>query len=145
MLVVSAATVFAETDVSYNNSESVDFNNPVAQVDEDKATPSVGQLIRFIPVTIDVTRNEVKVRGYFVNMNESKAVGSFEKVKMNVYRDGKFLVGGNFGTIHDFIIDPLSLDYEGFSFGGSHDLNTGSFACGDSYYCVLECSFSTYR
>ena len=135
MLVFSLATSVSAEVGSTNEAESID---------ENKASPSVGDLVRFVPMTIDVSTNKVIVRGYFINMNTNKAVGSFKNVKMNVYKDGSYLVGGSFGTIDDFTIEPLRMEYDGFSFSGSHNLNPGSYSCNDLFYCAVDCSFTSY-
>ena len=144
MLVFSLATSVSAEVGSTNEAESVDYENPVVDIDENKASPSVGDLVRFVPMTIDVSTNKVIVRGYFINMNTNKAVGSFKNVKMNVYKDGSYLVGGSFGTIDDFTIEPLRMEYDGFSFSGSHNLNPGSYSCNDLFYCAVDCSFTSY-
>ena len=141
MILSLSAVVFADDAVDEAVAETVTTESPIVDKGEDKATPSAGQLIHFIPTTIDVTSENVKVSGYFVNLNNT-SVSTFEDYKMDVYRNGNYLVGGSFGKINDFTINPYSVKYQSFTFtGGDHGLNHGSYSCDDRCYCVASFSF----
>ena len=44
-----------------------------------------GDLIRFVPTKIVVSDNQVRVEGYFINMNTDASVKNFEDFNMSVY------------------------------------------------------------
>jgi hypothetical protein len=153
VMCVSAFTVAYAADVDVPNeaettgSESmVGESGKVAddQDPADKASANLGDMIRFIPLTIDVSYNKVVVDGYFVNLSTTYHVGSFRDVTMDVYEGGSFLIGADFGTIHDFTLNPLSSVRQSFAFNGWHNLNYGSYSCGDDFYCVVACTFSKW-
>lgn len=106
------------------------------------AEPSVGDLIHFIPTTVDVTDSAVTVKGYFINLNENYRVSNFREYEMDLYIDGELIVSGNFGTINNFTVEPMGMVYQTFTFNGAHDLNVGSYVAGDDWYCVVSCTFS---
>ena len=153
VMCVSAFTVAYAADVDVPNeaettsSESmVNENGKVAddQDPTDKASATLGDMIRFIPLTIDVSYNKVVVDGYFVNLSTTYTVGNFRDVTMDVYEGGSLLVAADFGKIHDFTLKPLSTVRQSFIFNGWHDLNYGSYSCGDIFYCVVSCTFSKW-
>ena len=132
-----------EPEDGFNMSEASSTENPVAPKDPTKATLSYGDLIRYIPISLDVTSTKVTVYGYFVNLNTNVSVGQFRNFDMDIYIDGDFLVGGTFGTIPNFSISPLSTYYQCFTFTGSfYNLNSGSYQCDDTIYCTFACNFS---
>lgn len=103
--------------------------------------PSMGDLIRFIPITIDVSRNEVTVEGYFINLNDV-AISNFRDFEMDVYRNNQLLISGYFGNINSFTVYPGVACYQSFTFVGSHNLNTGFYVCDDVCYAVTAFRFS---
>lgn len=106
------------------------------------ADPDMSDLIRFIPTEITVSANKVVVVGYFVNLNENYTVKNFKDFDMEVYQDGELLVSGSFGQINEFAVKPLGVQYQSFTFNGSHDLNEGTFSCGDTVYATFTCKYS---
>lgn len=102
---------------------------------------SMGDLIRFIPITIDVSRNEVTVEGYFINLND-RSVSNFKDFEMDVYRNNQLLISGYFGTINSFTVLPGKACYQSFTFTGPHNLNTGFYVCDDICYAVTCFRFS---
>lgn len=105
------------------------------------ASADISDLIRFIPTEIVVSTNKVEVSGYFVNLNADVTVKDFTDFEMEVYQDGELLVEGSFGEINAFSIRPLSVQYQSFSFNGAHDLNEGTYSCGDTIYAVFTCNY----
>ena len=115
-----------------------------AAKDTQKASqPDVSDLIRFVPTTIEVKPSQVIVSGYFINLDSSKSVSSFQNFTMDVYMGGSLLISGSFGTINDFTVYPGRTVYQTFTFNGSHDLNVGYYVCDDSCYCVTAFRFLT--
>ncbi len=144
MLFSLSVAAFADEEVDNAVTESVSTEGPVVDKGTDKAIPSNGDLIHFIPTTIDVTSEYVKVTGYFINLNTEVSVRSFSDFEMDVYRNGSYLVGGRFGTINDFSVKPLGAKLQSFTFrGGDHGLTHGSYSCDDRCYCVVSMSFYT--
>lgn len=105
------------------------------------ASADMGDLIRFIPTEITVSTNKVLVEGYFVNLNDDVTVKNFTNFEMDVYLDGDLLVSGSFGTINEFSVKPMGVKYQSFTFNGEHDLNEGTYTCGDKFYAVFTCDF----
>lgn len=105
------------------------------------ASPDISDLLRFIPTEIIVSADKVEVSGYFVNLNEDVTVKNFTDFEMAVYQDGDLLVEGSFGEINAFSIKPLSVQYQSFTFNGAHDLNEGTYSCGDTIYAVFTCNY----
>ena len=105
------------------------------------ASPDMSDLIRFIPTEIIVSANKVEVSGYFVNLNEDVTVKNFTDFEIEVYQDGELLVEGSFGEIDAFSIKPLSVQYHSFTFNGAHDLNEGTYSCGDTVYALFTCNY----
>lgn len=105
------------------------------------ASPDMSDLIRFIPTEIIVSTDKVEVSGYFVNLNEDVTVKNFTDFEMAVYQDGDLLVEGSFGEIDAFSIKPLRVQYQSFTFDGAHDLNEGTYSCGDTVYVVFTCNY----
>lgn len=105
------------------------------------ASADISDLIRFIPTEIVVSTNKVEVSGYFVNLNADVTVKDFTDFEMEVYQDGELLVEGSFGEIDAFSIKPLSVQYQSFTFNGAHDLNEGTYSCGDAVYAVFTCNY----
>lgn len=105
------------------------------------ASPDMSDLLRFIPTEIIVSTDKVEVSGYFVNLNADVTVKDFTDFEMEVYQDGELLVEGSFGEINAFSIRPLSVQYQSFSFNGAHDLNEGTYSCGDTIYAVFTCNY----
>lgn len=144
MLFSLSAFAFADDEADTAVAETVSTEGPIVDKGTDKATPSEGELIHFIPTTIDVTSENVKVSGYFINLNSDVSVGNFEDFEMDVYRNGSYLVGGSFGKIHEFMIRPFSVKAHSFTFtGGDHGLTHGSYSCDDRCYSVINCTFYT--
>ena len=104
-------------------------------------SPDMSDLLRFIPTEIIVSADKVEVSGYFVNLNEDVTVKNFTDFEMAVYQDGDLLVEGSFGEINAFSIKPLSIQYQSFTFNGAHDLNEGTYSCGDTIYAVFTCNY----
>lgn len=105
------------------------------------ASADMGDLIRFIPTEIVVSTDKVEVKGYFVNLNEDVTVKNFTDFDMEVYLDGDLLVDGSFGDINQFTVKPLGVKYQSFTFNGSHDLNEGTYSCGDKFYAAFTCDY----
>ena len=105
------------------------------------ASADISDLIRFIPTEIVVSTNKVEVSGYFVNLNADVTVKDFTDFEMEVYQDGELLVEGSFGEINAFSIKPLSVQYQSFTFNGAHDLNEGTYSCGDTIYAAFTCNY----
>ena len=105
------------------------------------ASPDMSDLIRFIPTEIVVSTNKVEVSGYFVNLNGDVTVKDFTDFEMEVYQDGELLVEGSFGEIDAFSIKPLSVQYQSFTFDGAHELNEGTYSCGDTIYAAFTCNY----
>ena len=76
-----------------------------------------GNLIRFIPVNVDVTDRAITVNGYFVNLNQNCDVKNFRNFEMSVYRNGNQIATGSFGTINAFIVTVYELSLEVVSLG----------------------------
>lgn len=102
-----------------------------------------GDLIRFVPTKIVVSDNQVRVEGYFINMNTDASVKNFEDFNMSVYLKDEELIEGDFGKINEFTIPPLGMKYQTFTFNGSHNLNNGDYTCTPSFYCLLDCTFTS--
>ena len=105
------------------------------------ASPDMSDLLRFIPTEIIVSTDKVEVSGYFVNLNADVTVKDFTDFEIAVYQDGELLVEGNFGEIDAFSIKPLSVQYQSFTFDGAHDLNEGTYSCGDTVYAAFTCNY----
>lgn len=105
------------------------------------ASADISDLIRFIPTEIVVSTNKVEVSGYFVNLNADVTVKDFTDFEIEVYQDGELLVEGSFGEINAFSIKPLSVQYQSFTFNGAHDLNEGTYSCGDTIYAAFTCNY----
>lgn len=137
------AVAFAEgvDKDTVNDADFVDAENPVAEPD-DRANPNTGDLIRFVPTVYEVTSEKTVVRGYFVNMNADYAVADFTNFKMNFYDDGDYIVGGSFGTIDSFTLEPKRLEYDAFAFWENTGLKPGTYVCSDRHYCVVTCDFN---
>ena len=151
--IILTATVCAnaeETEKTYNKTSDISFEaeatakkeaeNKDKEMTKDSG-PSMGDLIRFIPITIDVSYNEVTVEGFFVNMNDV-AIGNLREFEMDVYRDNQLLISGYFGDINNFTVYPGRTQYQGFTFMGSHNLNNGYYVCDDFCYAVPVFRFS---
>lgn len=136
MLFSLSAFAFADDEVETAVAETVSTEGPVVDESMDKGEPTKAELIRFVPTKLVVTSQSVEVHGYFVNLNTDVSVGHFTEFEMDVYDDGDYLLGGSFGTIHDFMIRPLGLKAQIFEFsGGDHGLKHGTLACNDGDYC----------
>lgn len=105
------------------------------------ASPDMSDLLRFIPTEIIVSTDKVEVSGYFVNLNADVTVKDFTDFEIEVYQDGELLVEGSFGEIDAFSIKPLSVQYQSFTFNGAHDLNEGTYSCGDTIYAAFTCNY----
>ena len=105
------------------------------------ASPDISDLLRFIPTEIIVSTDKVEVSGYFVNLNADVTVKDFTDFEMAVYQDGELLVEGSFGEIDAFSIKPLSVQYQSFTFDGAHELNEGTYSCGDTIYAAFTCNY----
>ena len=105
------------------------------------ASPDMSDLLRFIPTEIIVSTDKVEVSGYFVNLNADVTVKDFTDFEMEVYQDGELLVEGSFGEIDAFSIKPLSVQYQSFTFDGAHELNEGTYSCGDTIYAAFTCNY----
>lgn len=105
------------------------------------ASPDISDLLRFIPTEIIVSTDKVEVSGYFVNLNADVTVKDFTDFEIAVYQDGELLVEGNFGEIDAFSIKPLSVQYQSFTFDGAHELNEGTYSCGDTIYAAFTCNY----
>lgn len=153
LLVILTATVCANaegTEKTDNSTSDISFEakatvkkeeeNKDREVTKDSG-PSMGDLIRFIPITIDVSYNEVTVEGFFVNMNDV-SISNFREFEMDVYRNNQLLISGYFGDINNFTVYPGRTQYQGFTFRGSHNLNNGFYVCDDFCYAVPVFRFS---
>lgn len=105
------------------------------------ASPDMSDLLRFIPTEIIVSTDKVEVSGYFVNLNADVTVKDFTDFEIAVYQDGELLVEGNFGEIDAFSMKPLSVQYQSFTFDGAHELNEGTYSCGDTIYAAFTCNY----
>ena len=105
------------------------------------ASPDMSDLLRFIPTEIIVSTDKVEVSGYFVNLNADVTVKDFTDFEIAVYQDGELLVEGNFGEIDAFSMKPLSVQYQSFTFDGAHELNEGTYRCGDTIYAAFTCNY----
>lgn len=105
------------------------------------ASPDMSDLLRFIPTEIIVSTDKVEVSGYFVNLNADVTVKDFTDFEMAVYQDGELLVEGSFGEIDAFSMKPLSVQYQSFTFDGAHELNEGTYSCGDTIYAAFTCNY----
>ena len=144
MLFSLSAFAFADDEVDTAVAETVSTEDPVIDESMDKGEPTKAELIRFVPTKLVVTSQSVEVHGYFVNLNTDVSVGHFTKFKIEVYDDGDYLLGGSFGTIHDFMIRPLGVKGQIFEFsGGDYGLKHGTLACNDGDYCKTEFSAIT--
>ena len=144
----TAACVYAEEAVdneavAVNEEAKVTLAKAGGEGESKSSGMNVGDLIRFIPTSIEVSSRKVQVFGYFVNLNSDYAVKNFRNFEMDVYLDGTLLTSGDFGTIHEFKIEPFGIQYQSFTYNGSHDLNTGSYQCDDRCYCVISCTFTS--
>ncbi len=127
-----------------NVAEEIFTEGPMVE-NETKAYLSAGDLIRFIPVVIDVTKSYVEVQGYFVNMNSNITISDFTNFEMDIYQGGDFIISGYFGKINSFSVYPLSAKYQSFTFTGdyTYGLNTGSYTCDDLTCAAVGFSFSS--
>lgn len=151
MLMSVTVCAFAEqTNQTDNKTNDISAEaNATAKKEEERrnrgdtkdSSPSMGDLIRFIPITIDVSRNEVTVEGYFINLNDVP-VSNFRDFEMDVYRNNQLLISGYFGNINSFTVYPGVACYQCFTFMGSHNLNTGFYVCDDLCYAVTAFQFS---
>jgi hypothetical protein len=154
LCLVFAGSAFAgeaPAEESYVNSTETISTEPGATLKKTAAaeeankaggsTPSTGELLRFIPITIDVESSKVVVSGYFINMSNN-TVSNFTDFEMDAYMNGTLLVSGYFGNINKFTVYPGSTKYQTFTFTGSHGLNAGSYVCDDTFYCVTAFSFT---
>ena len=105
------------------------------------ASPDMSDLLRFTPTEIIVSTDKVEVSGYFVNLNADVTVKDFTDFEMAVYQDGELLVEGSFGEIDAFSMKPLSVQYQSFTFDGAHELNEGTYSCGDTVYAAFTCNY----
>ena len=105
------------------------------------ASPDMSDLLRFIPTEIIVSTDKVEVSGYFVNLNADVTVKDFTDFEIAVYQDGELLVEGNFGEIDAFSMKPLSVQYQSFTFDCAHELNEGTYSCGDTIYAAFTCNY----
>ena len=133
-------------NITSETSEAANATNKKAEQSAAKDTqkasqPDVADLLRFVPTTIEVNTNQVVVSGYFINLDSSKSVSSFQNFEMDVYMGGSLLVSGYFGTINDFTVYPGRSVYQSFTFNGAHSLNAGFYVCDDSCYCVTAFNF----
>ena len=102
----------------------------------------IGYYIRFLPTLIIVSSDSIKVEGYFVNLNPDVEVKNFKEFKMNVYENNKLIAQGNFGTINQFTVSPLSLWKQSFTFNGKHSMKIGTYSCDEKYSCTFSCNFT---
>ena len=113
--------------------------SPVASA----ATPSRGDLIHFVPTTIDISYSCITVVGYFVNLNTDCEISNFRDFEMNVYHNGDLIVTGDFGTLSPVTVAPLGVQKHTLNFNGTYpNMEYGSFVCTDTYYCSFSCTFS---
>ena len=149
----AAACAFAEEAMVFETDKV--FEEPMAaqkkaaeeEADETRSGSSkltTGDLIHFIPVTMEVSSKKVSVSGYFVNLNSDKAVEDFRDFEMDVYLEGKLLSSGDFGDLSDFTINPFGVKYFTFNYNGKHSLKNGNYKCNDRTYCVISCTFTSY-
>ncbi len=110
----------------------------------DPGSDEIANRIRYLPTQIMVTKENVVVDGYFVNLNPHTKVGSFNEASMAVYLGGELLIDADFGTLNDFAIEPLSLERQTFTFQGDYTetLNEGTYNCDDSFYVLSDFTFS---
>lgn len=153
VLIGSAAAEAASKEESFVN-ETTTINSEPAATNKKSETaesttkaggssPTTGDLLRFVPTTIDVSTNKVVVEGYFINLS-SYTVSNFEDFNMDVYLEGSSLISGYFGRINQFSVYPGSTKYQTFTFNGAHNLNPGFYVCDDRCYCVVSFDF-TFR
>ncbi len=111
---------------------------------DDPGSDEIADRIRYLPTQIKVTKENVFVDGYFVNLNPHTKVRSFNDVTMAVYLGGELLIDADFGTLNDFAIEPLSLKRQDFTFQGdfTETLNEGTFICDDTFYVLLDLTFT---
>lgn len=103
----------------------------------------IGYYIRFLPTLITVSKDYVKVTGYFVNLNDDVEVKNFREFEMTLYQNGKQICKGNFGTINQFTVPPLDMYKQSFTFKGKfNNLKVGTFSCDESYSSAFSCKFS---
>ena len=142
-----------EEEVLNNDAESVSEVAEATQEkeaaedagDADKSSGSyTGDLIRFVPMYLEVSSNKVTVKGVFINLNTDCAVGKFRNFKMDLYQGSKLISSGNFGTINEFTIEPFGMKYQTFTYNGKHNLNSGTYVCDDRIYSVCSYKFYTY-
>lgn len=110
---------------------------------DDPGSDEIADRIRYLPTQIKVTKENVVVDGYFVNLNPHTKVSSFNEASMAVYLGGELLIDADFGTLNDFAIEPLSLERQNFTFQGDYTetLNEGTFICDDTFYVLLDFTF----
>lgn len=101
-----------------------------------------GDLIRYIPITITVTDNAVKIDGYFLNLNPDCDVRDFTDFELNLYVDGQLLVSGTFGTLNSFTVRSMGVCRHSLTINGSHSLYNGTYSCDDSFYCSFGARFT---
>lgn len=111
---------------------------------DDPGSDEIADRIRYLPTQIKVTKENVVVDGYFVNLNPHTKVSSFNEASMAVYLGGELLVDADFGTLNDFAIEPLRLNRQTFTFQGDYTetLNEGIYNCDDTFYVLFDCTFS---
>lgn len=111
---------------------------------DDPGSNEIENRIRYLPTQIEITKESVFVDGYFVNLNPHTKVGSFSEASMAVYLSGEMLIEGDFGTLNDFSMPPLSLMHQTFTFRGDYTdtLNEGTYLCDDTFYVCFDFTFS---
>lgn len=107
------------------------------------AAPTIGDMLRFIPVQITVTDNAVQVEGYFVNLSSQYDVMNFTNFDMALYVDGTILADAYFGTINSFTVRAGGTQYQSFTYTGPNGLNNGVYICDDHFYCPFSANFTT--
>ena len=151
MMILTAAVCAYADESAENNNQTKDISTEAnatakkaAEKENEEVTkangPSLGDLIRYVPVTIDVSNDEVTVEGCFVNMNDVSVL-DFRDFEMDVYMGGQLLISGYFGDINSFTVYPDGVCYQSFTFMGSNDLNPGYYVCDDSCYTMTAFSF----
>ena len=104
-------------------------------------TPTHGDLLRYIPIAVSVDEENVKVYGYFTNLNPDCSVSNFRDFELAIIMDNVLIASGAFGALDKFTIEAEGVLYYTFVFPGRSGLYSGVYICEDDDVAVMSCTF----
>ena len=104
-----------------------------------------GSMLRYIPTEITVTAQKTTVKGYFVNMNDGAAISNLTDCTVAVCIEGNQILKDSFGTLNAFTVQPKSMVYYEFEYKSDGTLNNGSYVCDDTFYAMVDCTYTETR